>query len=42
MKKNEWYTPPQIEVSEVLVEAGFSYSVGIKDTEDGDEWNPAN
>ena len=39
---NELYTPPQIEVAEVLVEAGFSYSVGIKDTEEGDEWNAVN
>lgn len=42
MKMNELYTPPQIEVAEVVVEAGFSYSVGVKDTEEGDPWNPAN
>ena len=43
MKINELYTPPQIEVSEVLVEAGFSFSAGagIVDTEDGDPWGPA-
>ena len=41
MKINELYTPPQIEVSEVLVEAGFSFSAGIKDTEEGDPWGPA-
>lgn len=42
MKFNELYIAPEVEVSEVVVEAGFSYSVGIKDTEEGDEWNPAN
>ena len=41
MKVNELYTRPEIEVSEVLVEAGFSFSVGVNDTEEGDAWNPA-
>ena len=38
---NERYTRPEIEVNEVLVEAGFSFSAGIKDTEEGDPWGPA-
>ncbi len=27
---------------EVMVEAGFTYSSGINDTEEGDGWGPAN
>lgn len=42
MKNKTLYTPPQAEELLVSVEAGFAYSVGINDTEEGDGWGPAN
>lgn len=41
MMKKLFYEAPCAEVCEVIVEAGFTFSSGINDTEEGDNWGPA-